>query len=59
MTNKVAMEEELKTLQKHVGGLVKTMMDMKSKVQALEKKVEANQEEKKVEENQPEEIQNI
>jgi hypothetical protein len=40
MTKKVAMEEELKTLQKHFGGMVKTMLDMKSKIQDLEKKVE-------------------
>ena len=39
------MEEELKTLRKHLGGLVKTMLYMKSKIQALEKKVEENQEE--------------
>lgn len=36
--NEKAMELEIKTLQKHMGGLVKTVLDLKSKVEALEKK---------------------
>ena len=37
------MEEEIKKLQKHMGGLVRTILDLKSKVEALEKKAENNQ----------------
>ena len=39
MNNKT-MEEEIKKLQKHMGGLVRTILDLKSKVEALEKKAE-------------------
>ena len=42
--SKKAMELEIKNLQKHMGGLVKTILDLKSKVEALEKKDEKNQE---------------
>ena len=38
---KAVMEEEIKTLQKHVGGLVKTILSMKSQIEVLEKKVES------------------
>ena len=34
------MEEEIKTLQRHVGGLVKNMLNLQSKVEAMEKKLE-------------------
>ena len=37
MTKKSAMEEEIKQLQKQMGGLVKTIVDLKSKVDKLEK----------------------
>lgn len=40
MTKKSAMEEEIKQLQKQMGGLVKTIVDLKSKVDKLEKKLE-------------------
>ena len=42
MNNK-AMEEEIKKLQKHMGGLVRTIVDLKSKVDALETKNENNE----------------
>ena len=42
MNNKT-MEEEIKKLQKHMGGLVRTIIDLKSKVEALENKAENNQ----------------
>ena len=34
------MEEEIKTLQRHVGGLVKNILNLQSKVEAMEKKLE-------------------
>ena len=36
------MEEEIKALQKHMGRLVKTIIDLKSKVDILEKRQEKN-----------------
>ena len=41
--NDKAMEEDIKKLQKHMGGLVKTILDLKSKVEALEQKDSENQ----------------
>ena len=40
--NEKAMELEIKTLQKQMSGLVKTFLDLKSKVEALEKKHSEN-----------------
>ena len=40
MAKKSAMEEEIKQLQKHMGGLVKTILYLKSKVDKLEQKIE-------------------
>ena len=37
---KAKMEDEIKALQKHMGGLVKTVLDLKSTVEILQKKVE-------------------
>jgi hypothetical protein len=37
---KATMEEEIKTIQRHVGGLVKNMLNLQSKVEAIEKKLE-------------------
>ena len=34
---KIKMEEELKTMQKHMGGLIKTILDLKHRVETLEK----------------------
>ena len=42
MNNK-AMEEEIKKLQKHMGGLVRTILDLNFKVDALESKNENNE----------------
>ena len=39
---KAKMAEELKSLQKHMAGLVKTFLGFKSKVEALERKVDEN-----------------
>ena len=36
------MEEEVKTLKKHMAGLVKTILDLKSKNDALERKADEN-----------------
>ena len=38
----VKMEEEIKSLQKHMAGLVRTILDLKSKVESLEERVEGN-----------------
>ena len=32
------MEKEMKTMQRHMGGLVKTVLDLKSKIEELENK---------------------
>ena len=37
---KAPMEEEIKTLQRHVGGLVKNLLNLLSKVETMEKKLE-------------------
>ena len=37
---KATMEEEIKTLQRHMGGLVKNVLCLQSKVEAMEKKLE-------------------
>ena len=37
---KAPMEEEIKTLQRHVGGLVKNLLNLQSKVETMEKKLE-------------------
>ena len=42
MVKKGTMEEEVKALQKHMGGLVKTIIDLKSRVDILEKRQEKN-----------------
>ena len=42
-SNEKSMELEIKNLQKHMGGLVKTILDLKAKVEALGKKGEGNQ----------------
>jgi hypothetical protein len=39
-SKKATMEEEIKTLQRHVGGLVESMLNLQSKVEAMEKKLE-------------------
>ena len=36
------MEEEIKTMQKHMAGMVRTIIDLKSKVESLEKRSEEN-----------------
>ena len=36
--NDKAVEEEIKKIQKHMGGLGRTILDLKSKVDALESK---------------------
>jgi hypothetical protein len=37
---KATMEEEIKTLKRHVGGLVKNLLNLQSKVETMEKKLE-------------------
>ena len=44
---KVPLEDEVKTLQKHMGLMVKTVKDLKPTVEALEKKTKENEEIKK------------
>ena len=39
-SKKATMEEEIKTLQRHVGGLVKNILNLQSKVEDMEKKIE-------------------
>ena len=43
MATKVSIEEEVKKLQKHVGGMAKMFKDLKHSVEVLEKKVSANE----------------
>ena len=38
--DKVKMEEELKSMQKHMGGLVRTIVDLKSRLELVEKQLE-------------------
>ena len=38
--DKVKMEEELKSMQKHMGGLVRTIVDLKSRFESVEKQLE-------------------
>ena len=40
---KAKMAEELKSLQKHMAGLVRTVLDLKSEVQSMKKIIEVNQ----------------
>ena len=40
---KSSMEDEIKTLQKHMGGLVKTILELKKTVEVLERRVEAGE----------------
>ena len=42
MNDKVSLEEQIKTLHKHFTAIVVTVKDLKSSVNALEKKVEAS-----------------
>ena len=39
-SNMLKMEQEIKSLQKHMAGLVRTILDLKSEVEALKKKDE-------------------
>ena len=41
--NKMSLEEQVKTLQKHMGALFKTVKDLKSNVESLDKKLEAKE----------------
>ena len=41
-SDKVKMEEEIKVMQKHMAGLVRTILDLKSKGESLEKKLEGD-----------------
>ena len=43
MSKKCAMEVEIKALQKHMGGLVRTILDLKKKVETLENQVPKDQ----------------
>ena len=50
----ISLEDEVKVLKKHMGGLVATIKDLKKTVEALDKKVSANEKEeiKEISENQ-------
>ena len=37
------MEEDIKSIQKHMGGLVRTIIDLKTKVESLEERLKGNQ----------------
>ena len=43
MTTKVSIEEEVKKLQKHVGGMAMMLKDLKHSVEVLERRVSANE----------------
>ena len=38
--DKAKMEEEIKTMQKHMAGLVCTILDIKSRLESVEKRVQ-------------------
>ena len=40
---KAKMAEEIKSLQKHMAGLVRTVLDLKSEVDSMKKTIEVNQ----------------
>ena len=41
--NNKKMEEDIKSIQKHMGGLVRTIIDLKTKVESLEERLKGNQ----------------